>query len=173
MPDIRIRLASAKDIGRIQAIAKETWHSTYDASIPEDIQDHLLGVWYSTEGLRDSFQQENSRFLVAEIGNEVVGFAQFTFRPDGEAQLGRIYVLPKYHGQGLGGLLLENGLEWLRQKKVERLLVIVSEDNKIARGFYESKGFKWLRDFDDELRDEVIGVYRVPSCEYELKVKLE
>ncbi len=168
-----MRLAIVRDIARIQMIAKETWHVTYARSIPEDIQDHLLNLLYSTEGLKDSFQQENSRFLIAEIDDKAVGFAQFSLRPDGEAQLSRIYVLPKYHGQGGGELLLKNGLEWLRKKKVERLRVIVSEDNRIARGFYESKGFKWLRDFEDEFRDEVIGVYRVPSCEYSLTIRLD
>lgn len=170
---MRVRLAADKDIVRIQTIARETWHQTYAEAIPEDAQDRLLDAWYSTDGLRDSFQQVNSRFFVTEIGEEVVGFAQFSLLGGGEAQLGRIYVLPKYHGQGGGGLLLNTGLDWLRQKKVGRLRVIVGKDNKIGRRFYESKGFQWLRDFDDKLRDEVIGEYRVPSCEYSLEVTLD
>lgn len=168
--EIHVRVATEKDVEKIQSIAEVTWHKTYAGVIPESNQDHIISVWYSTTGLKESLLREDSRFLVAETGGEVVGFAQFSMRPDAQAQLSRIYVLPDIQGKGAGRLLLKDGLNWLKQKQVRELRVIVGRENRIGRGFYEATGFRWLRDFDDDFQDEVISLDRLPSCEYALRI---
>lgn len=79
-------------------------------------------------------------------------------------------MLPKHQGSGIGSSLLEQGVKVLKERGVKELRVIVERYNRIGRRFYEAKGFRWLRDFEDEIRDEVIGIFRMPSREYFLSL---
>lgn len=165
-----VRLATSADLDGIQVVARKTWHVTYRGLIPEDVQQRLIGQWYSLEGLRRSLKAEGSWLFVAQVGDEVIGFAQFVVRRDGLGQLMRIYVLPKHQGSGIGSALLEQGVRVLKQRGVNELRVIVERDNMIGRRFYEAKGFRWLRNFVDEIRENVIGIFRMPSREYFLSL---
>lgn len=165
-----IRLATNADLAGVQAVARRTWQVTYRGLIPEDVQQRLLSQWYALENLERSLTTESSWLFVAKIGMEIVGFAQFVLRRDGSGQLTRIYILPEHQVEGIGGALLEKGVKALKELEVKELRVVVERDNLVGRRFYEAKGFRWLRDFEDEIRDNVIGIFRMPSREYVLSL---
>lgn len=134
---MEIRDARFGDVGGIREVALATWADAYRGIIPEDEQTAFLGHAYSDASLAE--RMASGAFLVAEEDGRVVGFADFSSLPGGEAELAAIYVLPASQGRGLGSRLLEAGLG--RLPAVSKIRVGVERENAAARGFYESRSF--------------------------------
>jgi len=163
---IVIRPAVAADAVGIERVARRTWNATYKGIILPANQERLLGQYYSPTALEEAIAQERSWFFVATANEEVIGFAQFVLQEEGRrAQLTRIYVLPEWQRQGVGGRLLGEGLAVLMSEGVEWLLVVVEKDNAIGRRFYEKQGFCQEREFVAELPEQNLAL-----LEYRLDV---
>ncbi|CAM3866703.1 GNAT family N-acetyltransferase [Alkalicoccus chagannorensis] len=144
----QIRLMQQEDTAAVQEVAAVTWHDTYDGLIPEAARISFLNEGYSDSML--ARRREKSLFLVAEEGGTVIGFANFSFvNQEGKAGLGALYIHPDHQGRGVGSALLEAGKAEL--KGLQELFVDVEKDNRSGRRFYEAKGFRFLREFDDPI----------------------
>ncbi|MFH8800254.1 GNAT family N-acetyltransferase [Streptomyces sp. NPDC017936] len=53
-----------------------------------------------------------------------------------------VFVRPEHRGSGLTEVLFDAGLEWAWARGVERVRLIVHEDNGRARAFYRRAGFE-------------------------------
>ena len=60
---------------------------------------------------------ENSPFLIAELEESIVGFANFSNGKNDEAELLAIYVLPETQGKDIGSALLKQGIHMLSEIK--------------------------------------------------------
>jgi GNAT superfamily N-acetyltransferase len=117
---------------------------------------------YSEESLRH--RMETGVFLVAVMGGEVVGFADFDPNPGepDEVEEAAIYVLPTIRGREIGTRLLEAGIG--RFTSAGLLVVRVAQDNRGGRRFYEARGSCSVGEH----------VWRTSGCEVsELEVVLE
>ncbi len=153
---------SVGDLRAVQEVARITWAETYRGIIPEDERTSFVERAYSEESLKR--RMEMGVFLVAVLGSEVVGFADFDPDPGkpGEVELAAIYVLPETQGHGVGNRLLEAGIG--RCASAGSLTLRVARDNLGGRRFYEARGFR------------VVGehVWRTPGGEVsELEMVLE
>lgn len=159
-----IRKAETKDIGLVQQVAKVSWNATYDGIIPNEIQENFLQSAYSNEMMER--RVKNSLFLIAEIGDEIVGFANFSpVREKGEVELGAIYLSPKYQGKGIGTALLQKGIQLLAG--VKKVFINVEKENEIGKTFYQAKGFKIHSEFDDDFDGHILKTIRmVLAVEY-------
>lgn len=158
----QVRELRPSDWGVVRAVARAGWAYAYEGVIPERTRREFLEGAYSDATLRR--RMENGVFLVAVVGGEAVGFADFFFSTDPgvEVELGAIYVLPELHGRGIGGRLLEEGLA--RFRRVERCVIWVVRENYEARGFYEACGFRAVGE----------GAWSLPGLELvELQMALE
>ncbi len=85
----------------------------------------------------------HSRMRVARLSGEIVGFALFG-RADRRGYLQRLAVTPDGQGQGIGRLLVLDGLRWCRRprlRRVQRVVVNTEHGNARAISLYESIGF--------------------------------
>jgi len=135
-----VRRAEAKDLPKVEAIARVTWPAAYADIIPDEIQRRLLDSWYSPESLRRALAAEGSSFFVAELAGDVIGFAQYVRRSAESVELTRIYVLPDRQRSGVGMRLLDAGLAELATQGLKYLIVHVERDNRNGRRFYERAG---------------------------------
>src|SRR5258708_3984137 len=133
--------ATDLDIPCIQSVARRSWADVYEGIIAAEIQDRALTSWYSSESLLDAIQSDRSIFLVATSDDDVIGFIQIVKRPDGIAEITRIYVAPDEQRQGTGTMLFQDALDRLRSDSVSELVVSVEAQNLKGRSFYESIGF--------------------------------
>jgi len=69
---------------------------------------------------------------VTEIDGQVVGLIAMI-----DNEIGGLFLLPDYHGKGLGREMVD-----FVQEKKGKLTVEVFRDNKIGRRFYDAYGFK-------------------------------
>ncbi len=138
--DVEVREMGEGDLGAVQNVARITWAETYRDIIPEDERTRFVELAYSEESLKH--RMESGVFLVAVLGSEVVGFADFDPDPSKplEVELAAIYVLPEMQGRGVGTRLLEAGIG--RFGSARSLTLRVARDNRGGRRFYEARGFR-------------------------------
>lgn len=146
--NVLIRKAELKDIEAIQQIAKVSWNETYKELIPKSIQKKFLKEAYSDDFMLKRVQQTYLMVAEDEYKNEIVGFAN-AFTKDHVAKLGAIYLFPKLQGKGIGTKLLTVLIEQL--KAIKEIHVEVEKGNLVGETFYIAKGFKVVKEYEDDL----------------------
>ncbi len=154
--DYTFRPALPADASGIAAVARVTWNATYAQSIAAHNRRQLLDRAYSPEAVRASIEREPDWFYVAIRGQQVVGFAQFLRRFDGDGELMRVYVHPDHQRRGIGRTFLKSGLAALAAAGIGQCYVSVEMDNSPARAFYERFGFRLRREYGHFLGDQII-----------------
>ncbi|MFC9601730.1 GNAT family N-acetyltransferase [Peribacillus butanolivorans] len=93
---------------------------------------------------------ENSISFVGEIDNKVVGYANFLPKdPETKSStLSALYINPEYQGKSIGTKLLNAGIEEL--KGISKIFTGFEKGNTVGQKFYESKGFKFVREFKEK-----------------------
>ncbi len=134
-----IRDAIAADLPAVRALLVETWHATYDGIYGWQRVAQLTNAWHSIDALAAQLGRQSGVFLIALLGEEVVGTASAREEPDRAALLTRLYVLPNRQGQGIGRTLLQVALACFPDAPVARLEV--ESQNETAIAFYERMGF--------------------------------
>ncbi len=111
--------------------------------------------WILTERITNSvkqerewirgFDNENSVLYVAEVGGQVVGQVDVriaSFRKARHvANLG-IAIIRAYRGIGVGRILMERALVWMKVRGVEKAILEVFSTNTRAIALYEKMGFE-------------------------------
>jgi len=75
---------------------------------------------------------------VVELDGKIVGFSA-TYKEKEKDLVGAVYVLPEYQGQGIGKILLQKILDFLKDSKEIWLEVATYNENAI--NFYQKSGF--------------------------------
>lgn len=122
----RVRTAEASDLGAIMAIER----ASFDAS-----------AWQA-ETMQAEIGSEWGRYIVAEEpGGLALGYAGLrAVGVEGDVQT--IAVAAEARGRGVGRALLAELLVEAGRRGVRELFLEVRADNPVARGLYESVGFR-------------------------------
>lgn len=91
--------------------------------------------------LKNELENELSRYIVAKIENDIVGFAGIIILPD-DAEITNIVTRKQNRKNGIGKLLLAKLIEITKQENKEEISLEVNEINKPAIKLYESFGFE-------------------------------
>lgn len=134
-----IRAAREPDLPAIRQLLVDTWHATYDSIYGVARVTEITNEWHSLKALKSRLAKRDAVFLVAEEDCRIAGTTFATHMPSGEARLHQLYVLPDYHGRGLGSRLLAEVQN--RLGDINTLSLEVEEANTSARRFYEHHGF--------------------------------
>lgn len=124
--EVRVRDAGPSDLDAIMALETSTF--------PGD-------AW-SREMMAAELGARHTRYLVAGIGDAVVGYAGLS-APSGAAQadIQTIAVDAGHRRLGIGALLLRRMLDEARSRGVDDVLLEVRADNPDAQRLYERHGF--------------------------------
>jgi putative acetyltransferase len=122
----------SKDLAKVFVLSVDQLaHDQYNASQRE--------AWIrrgkNPEFWQDTIHQE--RLLVCELENTVVGFISLK-----ENEVTYLYVHPEYARMGVATFLLNDLVAFAQKNQIKRL---VAHASKIARPFFESKGFRLTR----------------------------
>lgn len=178
-----VEAARLEDAAGIARVREETWLATYPNPnlkkpiTKEDILSKKLQSEDQVNRWRKGIESVRGQRKIWVAKNEagmVVGYGQ-GIKGDTENEVGGMYVLPTYHGQGLGKKLMETVLDWLGDYK--RTVLFVAEYSASAIEFYKRFGFveveepgerlvfasgaeanliKMARPRKDRVRDEVV-----------------
>lgn len=151
--NFKIRKMKKQDIEDVQNVARKSWNATYEGIIPDQIQQSFLNLVYSDVMMEQRLSQ--SLFLVAEVDNRVVGFANYSPVNDaGKVELSAIYIYPDYQGIGVGTALLKEGIKL--SAGVKEIYIDVEQENGVGRSFYQTKGFTTVDKFDEDFNFQLL-----------------
>lgn len=108
--------------------------------IEENFSENFDKFW-SIDILKNDFKNENSKYVVAKLDDEIVGFAGIKIIID-EADIMNIAVRTDKRKLGIGSLLLENLVSLARNLKCTYITLEVNENNLPAIRLYEKFNFK-------------------------------
>lgn len=176
-PGIAIRPAASGDAEDIIAVTVATWLATYpnnelgitvealrrhlEGEAGEKIAERIARTRLRIE-MSGAVGSPNSADFVAVLDGRVIGWTCPRVMDEGKRRVGTLYVLPSFHGHGIGHLLLETNLAWHGPDQDVYLNVVTY--NQHARRFYERHGFVLT---GEEGHDEaaVIGGVVIPEVE--------
>ena len=148
-PGVTIREAVAADAAGIADVHVRSWQVAYRGLIDQGFLDRLsyaehLSMWQH----RFEAADPELHVLVAEAGDEVVGFSSFGPSKDDDAgvstaEVYAIYLASEWFGAGVGPRLLARVVEALGELGFRDSTLWVLELNGRARRFYEVAGWRW------------------------------
>jgi ribosomal protein S18 acetylase RimI-like enzyme len=95
-------------------------------------------------------------YYVALEGKATIGFTDLEVKPDGQAKVLGLAVLPENRRKGYGSALLDKALERVAAHGARKCTVLVAEDNAIAQKLYGSRGFASAGILDYKLWDKTV-----------------
>jgi GNAT superfamily N-acetyltransferase len=149
---ITILPATETDFATIRAIAHETWPVAYGQILAKTQLEYMLGAFYNDVALKESVTQRGHHFILANEGNQTLGFASFECNYDHQKQtkIHKIYILPSAQGKGVGKALIDYVVSEARKQGALTLCLNVNRFNK-AIAFYEKMGFSIVDEVTIEL----------------------
>ncbi len=141
---IRIRRATVHDADILAQLGSETWVDTYITErYKEGIQCYTASIFH-TQQLEKQLLEPNSIFLIAEVDERPVGFAQMRngdlFRGitgPKPIEIERFYVQESWFGKGVALHLMLSCLSYARQHGFQTIWLTAWKFTERARAFYQ------------------------------------
>lgn len=146
---VAISTAGPDDIDAVRRLAHEIWHRHYPGIITAEQIEYMLERGYSREALirfvahdEAGGAPEDRGIALARVGEVPVGFVAWCPADTrGVMKLERLYILPEYHGKGIGRALIEHVVERARAAACRRMTLNVNRNNTGSIRVYERCGF--------------------------------
>jgi len=135
---MNVRSATEDDFDAITAVARATWHDTYD-ELDADTIDDTVDAWYTDDSM--PLEAPGTVVLVCERDDELVGFTHAVAQGE-TADVLRMYVHPDHQGRGLGSRMMDELVKFLDENAPPSAYVNLMAD---VDGFYERWGFEETR----------------------------
>lgn len=91
--------------------------------------------------LKSDFENSNSKYFVAKLNEEIVGFAGMLDTVD-QFEITNIVIKKNKRNIGIGNLLLKFLISFTKGNHKDRIYLEVNETNVAAIALYEKNGFK-------------------------------
>lgn len=151
MNEISIRRATVDDAKVLTDLSYTTFWDAFahhPKNAPDDLA-HYMRQAFSIEQITEELADPASIFLLAEIGDELAGYAKLVLdyvepgvTADRPIELNRLYSQQKFLGAGVGQRLMDACLSLGRERERDVMWLGVWEYNPRAQRFYEKNGFR-------------------------------
>lgn len=101
------------------------------------------------------------QFLCMHEGERVIGTAAVKRLDDTRCELKSLYLLEEYHGRGLGYRLLEQAIEYAREKGYSAMYLDSLSTSVKALALYRKAGFLPTERYNDNPRSDVFMVMKL------------
>lgn len=154
---VRIREASEEDVKELAVLQKAymLYHERLDDYFAFKANMSELWMDWVVKLLEDS----NKVVFCAFVDDRIVGYITghiinrppvYQMREVG--QIGDVFVLPEYRGQGVFNALFEKVVDWIEEKGMTYVEHAVASTNELGRDVWKKKGFV---DFMTFIRKEI------------------
>ena len=135
-------LTTPESLARVRAITNVIWAETFaDILSPEQIR-YMMEMMYSVPVMEKELFS-GVFFDLCLVDGEDAGYTSFSACPDepGTAKLHKVYLLERFHGQGIGQKMLAHACARCREKGFSRVILAVNKRNVKAQKAYVRAGF--------------------------------
>ena len=146
---LTVRIATSNDAYTISELAKQTFTESFGQNYSPTALENYLNQTFNFNKIAASIDKLNNFFLLAIFNQLPVGYLKLkldlrfkNLNYAKQSQLQKIYVLNDYIGNQIGTSLLNRGIQYLKERKVEVLWLDVLQTNNKAIKFYERHGFE-------------------------------
>ena len=150
MDNINIRDIKKEDIPQVVDIQISGWRAAYKGMIDDEYLENM-NVEKKIK-MREKDYKE-TRFIVAEINNEIVGFCRYTDNmektpetPEVDCELRALYVKPELKHNGIGKKMFQYAVNEFKNIGKTKMVLWCLKDNVLARKFYEKMGGKIIKE---------------------------
>ena len=142
---VELRKAVASDSRSILEVNVKTWCVAYKGIIPEDyLQYRKDTIEEQIRRCEETVEDDNNVYVALENGN-VVGIMSYgpsrTIGFENYGEIYTLYVLNEHQKKGIGTLLLQKGIQELKNMDYNKIIVNCLKDNK-SNDFYIKFGSK-------------------------------
>ena len=136
---MEIRQASSNDIPQLCVLLNSLFTQEAEFSPDTERQAVGLGAIIEGDGIGD--------ILVAVEAGEIIGMVNLLYTISTAlgsrvAILEDMIIAPAYRGLGMGSLLLEQAIDFAKNKGCKRITLLTDSDNERAQQFYQKHGFE-------------------------------
>jgi ribosomal protein S18 acetylase RimI-like enzyme len=129
------------DIDDLLPLAHSIWHAHYPGIITVEQIDYMLERGYTREVVQDEMECRGITWLKILDGAVMIGFVSVGPYGEGVMKLHKLYLLPGYHGQGIGAAALQEVERLAIERKISRLVLNVNKHNVKAIHAYQRAGW--------------------------------
>ena len=162
MPDISIRLATAKDAELIADLSRQTFYETFAAQNTTSDMEKFMNEQFTREKLIQEVNEPWLTFFLAFMDNDPVGYVKLRegavpleLVDQSCIEIARIYSLQDKIGKGIGSKLMQTCHDIAKKRQKNVLWLAVWKENHRAIEFYERWGFTKFGEQDFILGDDV------------------
>lgn len=149
MPTINITLhhATVSDAPALAALQRHVFAATYGAALPAATLDAYVGRTFATAQVAAEIARADTAHLLALYNGMLVGVSKLVRgawdnpQHNHTAEIARLYVDARFHGQGVAALLLQSTLGMAREQGARTAWLCVWQHNPRAIAFYRKHGF--------------------------------
>ena len=146
---LHIRRCGPNDLPVLSALARSTYRTQFARLWTEPAFDRFLDQQFDPSRMATDLSGDKARFHFAEQCGDVVGYSKLVFDrtppvgglPPG-VELEKIYFAPVAIGRGLGGQLIDHGMEQATQGGASLIWLDVLKTNDRAQRAYLKRGFQ-------------------------------
>jgi diamine N-acetyltransferase len=140
-PDAEIAPAAEEHLRAISALAGVIWRAYYPVITSTEQIEYMLAWMYSLETMAAELRN-GTRYERLLLDGELAGFSSLGPADEpGAVKLHKLYLVPKYHGQGFGTLLLKHCENEARKRGARVMTLNVNKRNTQAIAVYQRNGF--------------------------------
>ncbi|MDG1277785.1 MAG: GNAT family N-acetyltransferase [Algoriphagus sp.] len=158
----RILKSDVSDLPELLNMAQKAFVQAFTANNkPENVKAYLNEA-FTLDQFREEYQKEGSTFFKLVSGTQIIGYTKVNLTPaqtdvhDPESlEIARLYLLDEFIGLGLGKMLLEQAIDFAKEKQKKYIWLGVWEHNPRAISFYERNGFEKFSSHPFPFGDEV------------------
>ncbi|MGM0592474.1 MAG: GNAT family N-acetyltransferase [Halobacteriota archaeon] len=166
-PRVTIRSATESDVDEIRTIARRSMEASYSAFLTAEETRDAVQQWYGRDAAAALLSDPKTTLLVAEKGDELVGFSESHLIDIPSGTTGEIHWLhvdPPHRGEGVGTALFEETRTVLEDHDVDRLKAMVLTDYEAGNRFYQRRGLEYIDSLTVQVGDNTYeeSVYATP-----------
>lgn len=140
---------TVNDTDTLLRLSYRTFYEAFEAQNTAENMKAYSDSAFTVEKIRKELSHPDSHFYFIYSTETLAGYLKVNINSAQSEPMGpdaleveRIYVLQKYHKQGLGKALLNYAHDIARQLNKNKIWLGVWEKNENAIGFYKKQGFK-------------------------------
>lgn len=97
---------------------------------------------WSENSFKNALNDSNSKFFVARLDSDIVGFSGMYIAAGAEGYVYNIAVNPLFRKKGIGTILTKKLIDYAKENNLEFLSLEVRKSNNSAISVYEKCGFE-------------------------------